>query len=369
MQRLGLRGGTAALAGVLALFLAAPRPAAETSSWIGRAEKLEPAAPKTKEHKPAAPIRIIKTVPGAPKGMPAPATRTGAQSTYAKPAAPGGDAPYEAFDLGHYLTALDLAKKAAEKGDPQAHTLIGRIYAEGLAVPKNETLAAQWYARGAELGDPEAMFAVGVLLAEGRGVQKDRTEAARMFEAAALHRHPLANYNLALLFLKGDGKPQNPYRAFQHMSFAAEAGVAAAQYDLGTMYATGTGTQANAFEAAKWIAKAAAAGLPAAQLDYGVLLFQGRGVEVDEKRGVRMFLEAAEHNIAAAQKRLARCYGFGAGVKKDPVEAGKWYLIAKAAGEKDEELEKLIGKLSRADRAKAQKAADDWRDRAMIGIE
>jgi TPR repeat protein len=129
MQRLGLRGGTAALAGVLALFLAAPRPAAETSSWIGRAEKLEPAAPKAKEHKPAAPIKIIKTVPGAPKGMPAPATRTGAQSTYAKPAAPGGDAPYEAFDLGHYLTALDLSKKAAEKGDPQAHTLIGRIYA------------------------------------------------------------------------------------------------------------------------------------------------------------------------------------------------------------------------------------------------
>jgi TPR repeat protein len=368
----GLRGGTVALAGLLALLLAMPRSFAETSSWIGRAEKLEPSAPKAKDHKPAAPIKIIKTVPGPPKGMPAPTTRSASQSTYAKPAqppAPGENAAYEAFDLGHYLTALDLAKKAAEKGDPQAHTLIGRIYAEGLAVPKNETVAAQWYARGAELGDPEAMFAVGVLLAEGRGVQKDRAEAARMFEAAALHRHPLANYNLALLFLKGDGKPQNPYRAFQHMTFAAEAGVAAAQYDLGTMYATGTGTHAIAFEAAKWIGKAAAAGLPAAQLDYGVLLFQGRGVEVDEKRGARMFLEAAEHNIAAAQKRLARCYAAGAGVKADPIEAGKWYFIAKAAGEKDEELEKFVGKLSRADRAKAQKAADDWRDRAMIGIE
>ena len=49
---------------------------------------------------------------------------------------PGEDAAYEAFDQGKYLTALDLAPKAAEKGDPQAHTLVGRIYAEGYGAPQ-----------------------------------------------------------------------------------------------------------------------------------------------------------------------------------------------------------------------------------------
>ncbi|MDP4409635.1 hypothetical protein QR507_25800, partial [Escherichia coli] len=83
------------------------------------------------------------------------------------PAAPGDDAAYEAFDQGRYITALNLALKAAEKGDPQAHTLIGRIYVDGYGTQSNPALGAQWYARGAELGDPEAQFAYGAMLAEG----------------------------------------------------------------------------------------------------------------------------------------------------------------------------------------------------------
>jgi len=97
---------------------------------------------------------------------------------------PGNDDPYLAFDQGRYLTALELAQKLVEKGDARAHTLIARIHAEGLGVPKNEGLAAQWYKRSAELGDIDGVFAYGVILAEGRGVKKDRDGAAQMFERA-----------------------------------------------------------------------------------------------------------------------------------------------------------------------------------------
>jgi TPR repeat protein len=191
-----------------------------------------------------------------------------------------------------------------------------------------------------------------------------------MFEAAAARRHPLANYNLALLFLSGQGKPENPYRAFGHMLFAAEAGVAAAQYDLGNLYATGTGVDPpNAFEAAKWIGKAAAAGHTDAQVEYAVLLFRGHGVPPDQKQGAQLFRAAAEKGAVLAQTRLARCYANGAGVDKDLVQAAKWHLIAKAAGGEDESLDKLLAKLSKADRTKAEKAAEDWRDRTQIGIE
>jgi TPR repeat protein len=301
--------------------------------------------------------------------LPAPAPTAGA-SEYAKAQSTGDDAAYEAFDQGKYLTALDLTQKAAEKGDPQAHTLAGRIYAEGVGVPQNFSLAARWYARAAELGDVEGAFAYGLMLAKGQGVQKDLEAAARLFEAAAAHRHPLANYNLALLFLSGEGKPQNPYRAFGHMLFAAEAGVAAAQYDLGGLYATGTGVDPpNAFEAAKWIGKAAAAGHADAQVEYAVLLFRGHGVPPDQKHGAQLFRAAAEKGVVIAQIRLARCYANGAGVDKDLVQAAKWHLMAKAAGGEDESLDKLVAKLSKADRAKAEKAAEEWRERMQIGIE
>src|SRR5262249_1392680 len=137
-------------------------------------------------------------------------------------AAAEDDPAYEAYEQGHYLTALELAVKGAERGEPQAHTLVGRIYAEGLGVAPNGSLAAQWYARAAELGDTEGMFAYGMMLVQGRGVDKDRVQGASYLEKAAARRHALANYNLALLFMHGDGKPENPCRALMHMRYAAE---------------------------------------------------------------------------------------------------------------------------------------------------
>jgi TPR repeat protein len=320
-------------------------------------------------YRPTPPVAAHVGPGGLPSLPPPPMIEDSHVSTVAKAPQPGEEAAYEAYDQGKYLTALDLAVKAAQQGDPQAHTLVGRIFAEGAGTARDVALAGKWYARGAELGDAQAMFAYGLLLAEGQGVAKDRGAAAQMFEAAAVRRHPLANYNLALLFLAGDGKPENPYRGFMHMRFAAESGVVEAQYDLATLYSTGTGVDPNAFEAAKWYGKAAAAGYGEAQLDFGVMLFQGRGVPPDPARGAALFRSAAGKGLAVAQNRLARCYAHGAGVELNLVEAAKWHLIAKAGGIDDGNLDQLVARLSKADRGKAQKAADAWREQWQIQLE
>ena len=59
-------------------------------------------------------------------------------------------AAYSAFEEGKYLTALSLAQDAAARGDPQAYTLIGRIYGEGTGVSKDIQKSAEAYAKGAE---------------------------------------------------------------------------------------------------------------------------------------------------------------------------------------------------------------------------
>jgi TPR repeat protein len=360
-----------ALVGLMtALLVGAGTASAETSSWESRVDG--PAAPIDKKvpAKSAKPVTIIKAVPVAPAGRQMPALKPPSARGSPDKLPPTQDDPaYEAFEQGHYITALELAVRAAEQGEPQAHTLVGRIYSEGLGAAPNAPLAAQWFARAAQLGDPEAMLAYGLMLAQGRGVDMDRAAAATHFEAAAARKHPLANYNLALLFMRGDGKPENPYRALMHMRYAAENGVVTAQYDLGTMYATGTGTDPNAFEAAKWIGKAAAAGHVEAQLDYALILFRGHGVPPDPQRGAELFRLAAEKGVATAQNRLARCYTHGAGVKQDLIEAAKWNFIAKAGGIEDEALDKMLAQLSRGDRAKAQAAAQQWRDRISVGLE
>lgn len=288
-----------------------------------------------------------------------------ATTTVAKSNA-GTDPAYDAFDQGRYLTAIDLASKASEAGDPQAPTLMGRIYQEGLGVKQDSVKAAQWYRRAAERGDLEGTFAFAVMLAEGDGIQKNRAGAAELFDAAAQRGHVLANYNLALLFLKGDGKPESPSRAALHLKYAAEQGVAAAQYDLASLYATGTGVPPSAFEAATWLERAATQGHPEAELDFGVWLFQGRGIPVSQSRGALFLKSAAGKGVPVAQNCLARCYAFGAGVPLDLIEAAKWHTLARAGGVDDKGLDDVVKKLKPAERLLAQKAAEDWREAQLV---
>ena len=381
------RAGLLTVVAAVALTCAAARPStAETSAWQQRidaeaeaavkkapSKKSQPAGPKVKSQAIDPASAPTAAIPGSEPATalkpsmahPLGPSTVSAGSTYAKGAA-NGDPAYEAFDQGQYLTALKLAEAAAKAGDPQAHTLIARIHAEGLGVPQSPGTAAQWYAKGAQLGDIEAAFGLGVLYAEGRGVKQDFNEAGRLFEKAAMTGHVLANYNLGLLFLRGKGKPENPSRAFKHIEYAAERGVVAAQFDLGSLYSTGTGVANDAWEAARWLRKAANAGHTEAELQFAVVLFAGLGTAPDQELGAKLFRSAADKGVPLAQNRLGRCYAYGKGVQLNLVEAAKWHLIAKTNGLDDEVLGEVYKKLSKADKLKAEKAAEDWRDRAQI---
>lgn len=332
---------------------------AETSSWIKRDSKAVPGAAAREQASP---------VPAAPDGGKARAEPLIKGPPAIKVPEGGDDAAYIAFDQGHFLTALRLAEKAATRGDPQAHTLIGRIYAEGAGVSRDDAIAARWYARAAELGDIEGAFSLGLMLAEGRGVEKNLELAGQMFERAALRGHALANYNLALLFLSGKGKPENPLRAAQHLTYAAEKGVPAAQYDLAALYQKGVGVQADAYQAARWLSRAADQGMVEAQFEYALVLLRGQGLNVDVPKAVSLLRAAAERGHAGAQNRLAHVLASGVRVSKDVREAAKWRLIARNGGIADPELDAMLEKLPSADLAAAERAARAWLERSSIEL-
>ncbi len=348
---------------------------AETSSWQQRISPAKPAQPKRAgpavKSRAVEPAQVPKQTLGAPAAPDPHKPSLGPTTTHVKDdddaARKGSDAAYEAFDQGKYLTALSIAAKQAKQGDAVAHTLVARIHAEGLGVPQNTQLAAQWYARGAELGDPEAALGLGTFYARGEGVAQDYGKAAEFFEKAASKGHAEAAYNLALLFLAGKGKPELPLRGFMLMQYAAEKGVAAAMYDLGTLYATGTGTDPNAYEAASWIGKAANAGHPEAEVEYAIILMKNHELPQDQldkmrRRAVELLRSASRKGIAVAQNRLAHCYAGGLGTKKSLAEALKWHLIAKAGGHEDAALEKQLAGVSAKDRQIATLEAAEWRE-------
>jgi TPR repeat protein len=53
-------------------------------------------------------------------------------------------------------------------------------------------------------------------------------------------------------------------------------------------------------------------------------------------------------------------YATGRGVKADPVQAGRWHLIAKAGGDNDQFLESFMRKMKSTDRAAAEDKAKPW---------
>jgi TPR repeat protein len=309
-----------------------------------------------------------KPVTGAGLGPPK-VTRSTLGPIMAEPT--GANAAYIAYDQSQYLTALRIAKYHAERNDAAALTLLGRIYENGLGVPRDELTAAKLYRRAAQLGDTEGLFSFAVMLAAGRGIEKNTEGAAGLFEKAARTGHPEANYNLGLLFISGIGKPENPRRAAMHIRYAAEQGLAAAQYDLAALYRKGHGIEPDAYLATTWLRRAADAGMPSAQFEYAIALLQGRGFNADRPRVLEYLLAAARHGIAGAQNRLAHIYFEGSIVRRDMVEATKWRLVAKAAGlpvqPHDAALDKAISQLPDKALAAARRRADEFIDGARIG--
>ncbi len=282
------------------------------------------------------------------------------------------DPAYAAFDEGRYVEALKLAQAAAAKNEPQAYTLIGQIYEQGLGAAKDDVKAAEAYAQGAALGDYNAQFQIGMMLLQGRGIKKNPDKAVSFLELAAQKNHVLANYNLALVYVEGVTRPQDFVKAAQYLEKAAVQEHPQAQFDLGSLYTAGRGVDQDYAKGAYWTGLAAKAGLVDAQLEYGVTLINGRsvkknGLEVpivpkNEVIGLKYLEGAAEKGNPVAQNRVSRAYRFGVGADYDPVASAKWHLLARNAGVSDPLMDLFVAKLPAESREKAQKAADEWLD-------
>ncbi|MFZ4807541.1 MAG: tetratricopeptide repeat protein [Hyphomicrobiaceae bacterium] len=349
---------------------------AQSGAWDSRVEA--PAAPaepgpKLKSKNLAKPQsgpapQTSKSAPRATVGdtRPTPLTQGPQRQGFQLAPATGDDAALIAFNQGQFLTALGLAEVAAGRGDAAAHTLVGRIYAEGLGVRKDPFVAVRWFSRAAELGDAEAAFIYGSLLAEGTGVEKDIQAAAQMFETAARTGHVLANYNLGLMFLTGRGKPENMIRGAQHIAYAAEQGIPAAQYDLAGLYIEGQGVRNDAYEAARWMRRAADQGMAEAEFDYAVMLLRGHGLNVDVPKAIDYLKSAADKGVAGAQNRIAYVFFDLERYDRDPIEAAKWRILAREAGIEDKTLDKAVAGLTAAERATAESRARAYRERRSL---
>lgn len=109
------------------------------------------------------------------------------------------------YDEEAYLLALP----AAQVGDATAQYRVGYQLLRGLGVARDDTAAAQWFARAAEQNHPGAMNDLALLYQGGVGVEKDETRAYSLLAKAADMGHLNAQFNRAQALQAGVGVRKN----------------------------------------------------------------------------------------------------------------------------------------------------------------
>jgi TPR repeat protein len=256
----------------------------------GTAPGIAPAAavdtlPRAAMPGPVPPMPVPNVAPGRPSG-------TNAAMTPAKPATrsltPHQQTPGEAFlsgthalEVGDAKTAIQALEYAAENGHALAEWKLGRMYADGDLVGRDDLRAFDYFQDIVEnhsddtVGTPQQRFVSNAYVALGG------------YFLSGIPNSPV----------KAD-----PRRARDLYAYAASYfGDAEAQYRLGRMLLDGQGGPRDAWQAVRWLKLSADKGHLQSQVLLGVTLFRGDGIPRQAPRGL-MYLTLAS---AAAPKDQA----------------------------------------------------------------
>lgn len=184
----------------------------------------------------------------------------------AVPSAAGAVALKNAVPPSNSLTALQYA---AEGGHPVAQWRLGRMYAAGDGVDRDDLRAFEYFSRIANQhaedspSAPQAQIVANAFVALGRyyrdgipntRVKSDRERAREMFLYAATYfGNADAQYNLARMYLDGAGDQRDPKYAARWLSQAAQKGQFQAQALLGQMLFNGDVLPKQAARGLMWL--------------------------------------------------------------------------------------------------------------------
>ena len=279
-----------------------------------------------------------------------------------KPFAGKVDEAYGAFQRGRYLTAMELALPRAQLGDSAAQTLVAEILDRGLGVKRDRNQAMFWYEQAANGGDPTGMFKYAILLMERSASKEDRKKADELMKKSADLGTASAQFNYAQVLVADSPGDKGLRDALPYYEKSAEQGIADAQYAVSQIYINLPDLpEEKTRRAREWLLRAARAGFDTAQLDLGMWLVNGTGGERDYDAGFQWLKRAADGGNVVAQSKVAQLYINAIGTRPDPIEAAKWFVLARRAGLNDPSLEDFYLGLTDEQQKAAITAANKYR--------
>jgi TPR repeat protein len=218
-------------------------------------------------------VAPLGTVPIPPANIPSASPR-GPTLSAAPPAA--ARTPFDSLRSGAQMLregqvdqGVQALEYAAGQGVPGAIWKLGRIYADGEGVTKDQLRAFEYFRSLTKAhandppGTPHARFVANAFVSLGHfylhgipnsEVRADATVAHGMFHhAASFFGDPEAQYQVGRMYLEGKGAPKNALQAARWLRVAATSGQRNAQALLGSMLFKGTDVQRQSAMGLFWL--------------------------------------------------------------------------------------------------------------------
>jgi TPR repeat protein len=202
--------------------------------------------------------------------------------------------------------AVELYRKAADKGNAEAQTRFAEALFDGRGVARDPARSRAWLEKAARQGNARAECDLGIMLTKGLDIAQDRANGLRYLQAAARLGDGYAEDYLGQLAESGLTGDPSSSEAYMHYLKASEMGSAWGAYNVARMHERGIGVYKNPSEALRWYMKVASM----------------RGPDLPDQWSD---LRSEARAITDADFRIGDMYADGNGVPKDPAEADRWY--------------------------------------------
>lgn len=187
----------------------------------------------------------------------------------ALPASAGLSEALTAYGIKRYDQAFAEFTYLADEGDATAAYYLGKMYANGYGVEKNEQMAAEYYQKAEQAYNIDAAYELAeILLADAEEGEEERfANGINYLKRAAYAGQADALYELGTFYEKGKGVPQDYKSAFGFYLMGALKGHMKAQYRVSRLYLAGRGVPQDFENGAKWLSRSARQGYVVAQKD------------------------------------------------------------------------------------------------------
>ncbi len=199
-------------------------------------------------------------------------------------------------------TGLSLIRAAAEGGNPEAMTVVGRCYERGIGVPKDRLQAAVYYIRAIRLDSRRAPALLWRLVNEKNVMTEIQRQVGK--------KDPKAYYVISSLAALGFSATVTDEQALQYLQLAVSATFIPAVIDLGSYYSSGQWVKQDKKRAVEFWRFAAEKGSTEGKIRIAVAeVFDG--TVIDARTAFETVRRFADEGSVLAQTALGYCYEKG----------------------------------------------------------